>query len=67
MRGGHQSHDLRLQFVGVLILVHHYVAVLFGEPPAQLRAAFERFAQTQEQIVVGEHVVSALELLEAFE
>ena len=67
MRRGHQAHDLRLQFVSVLILVHHDVAVLVGELRAQFLALFERVAQTHEQVIVSQQVTRALILVKRFE
>ena len=64
MRGREQPHDLRLELVRVLVLVHHHVAVLLRELAAQLFAPFQSFAQADEQVVVGQEVARALELLE---
>ena len=63
----HQLHDLRLEFVRVLIFVDHDVAILIRELFAHRSVAFERLAQTHEQIVISQHVTAALELLESLE
>ena len=63
----HQLHDLCLKLVRVLILVDHDVAILVRELFAHRSVAFERFAQTHEQIVIRQHVAAALKLLESLE
>src|SRR5688500_6038219 len=60
MRIGHEADNLCLQFIGVLILVHHYVTILLRELMAQLWASFESFAQSHKQIVISQHMTAAL-------
>src|SRR5205085_1270906 len=67
MRGCHQSYNLRLQTVGVLIFIYHYVAILFRESLAQLLILFQRITKSHEQVVVGEHLALALVTLKSIE
>ena len=58
--GGEQRRDVRLQPVGVLVLVDHDVAVALRQSAARLVVIGEQVAQPQQQVVVVHHVLLAL-------
>ncbi|MCU0563828.1 MAG: hypothetical protein MUE48_07800, partial [Desulfobacterales bacterium] len=52
--------DLRLDRVGVLVLVHHEVFVRGGDAPAHVRVVLQQAQEVDEQVVVVHEMVLAL-------
>ena len=66
MGEGEQTHQFGLEVVGVLVLVHHDVAVAGGEARAHVLMVGQEAAAFQEEVVVVHEAVLALFLVVGF-